>query len=171
MTSDSGSLLLREIDRATNLSSPMSNSLFDYRDKAKVHHGYEEPLRQRLFAIAMGYEDGNNHQTCPLILSSNRQSISNRGRAKARRKFIKTIAKAQPLKALRAPFGIKNDRLSMVDKRSDRKSPPDYPMPLLPIPSVGLFAVPPWTCISAGHNHLLSSLFWISCLSPPTWSK
>ena len=41
----------------------MSRSLFDRRDKAKVHHGLEELLRQRLFAIAMGYEDGNDHQT------------------------------------------------------------------------------------------------------------
>jgi len=63
MTSDGGSLLLREIDQTTNLSSSMSGSLSDRRDKAKVHHGQEELLRQRLFAIAMGYEDGNDHQT------------------------------------------------------------------------------------------------------------
>ncbi len=63
MTSDGGSLLLREIDRTTALSSSMSKSLSDRRDKAKVHHGQEELLRQRLFAIAMGYEDGNDHQS------------------------------------------------------------------------------------------------------------
>lgn len=63
MTSDGGSLLLREIDRATDLSSSMSRALSDRRDQAKVHHGQEELLRQRLFAIAMGYEDGNDHQS------------------------------------------------------------------------------------------------------------
>ncbi len=63
MTSDGGSLLLREIDRTTALSSSMSKSLSDRRDKAKVRHGQEELLRQRLFAIAMGYEDGNDHQS------------------------------------------------------------------------------------------------------------
>jgi len=45
MTSDGGSLLLREIDQATNLSSSMSRSLSDRRDKAKVHHGQEELFR------------------------------------------------------------------------------------------------------------------------------
>jgi len=63
MTSDGGSLLLREIDGATDLSSSMSLALGDSRDQSKVHHGLKELLRQRLFAIAMGYEDGNDHQT------------------------------------------------------------------------------------------------------------
>ena len=63
MTSDSGSLLLREIDRATDLASSISRALCDRRDQAKVHHGQQELLRQRLFAIAMGYEDANDHQS------------------------------------------------------------------------------------------------------------
>jgi hypothetical protein len=63
MTSDGGSLLLREIDLATGLSSSMSQALSDNRDQTKVHHGQERLLRQRLFAIAMGYEDCNDHQS------------------------------------------------------------------------------------------------------------
>lgn len=63
MTSDGGSLLLREIDRATDLCSSMSRALSDRRDQAKVQHGQKELLRQRLFAIAMGYEDANDHQS------------------------------------------------------------------------------------------------------------
>ena len=63
MTSDGGSLLLREIDLATGLSSSMSQALSDHRDQTKVHHGQERLLRQRLFAIAMGYEDCNDHQS------------------------------------------------------------------------------------------------------------
>ncbi len=62
MTSDGGSLLLREIDRVTGLSSSMSGALYDRREQSKVHHDQKELLRQRLFAIAMGYEDGNDHQ-------------------------------------------------------------------------------------------------------------
>lgn len=41
----------------------MSRSLSDRRNKAKVHHGLKELLRQRIFAIAMGYKDGNDHQS------------------------------------------------------------------------------------------------------------
>ena len=62
MTSDAGSLLLREIDLATGICSSMSRALCDRRDQAKIHHGQEELLRQRLFAVAMGYEDCNDHQ-------------------------------------------------------------------------------------------------------------
>ncbi|MCE5336726.1 MAG: transposase, partial [Desulfobacteraceae bacterium] len=54
MTSDGGSLLLREIDLATGLSSSMSRALCDRRDQVKVHHAQKELLCQRLFAIAMG---------------------------------------------------------------------------------------------------------------------
>lgn len=62
MTSDGGSLLLREIDHATDLCASMSQALSDPRDQARVRHGQEELLRQRLFAVAMGYEDANDHQ-------------------------------------------------------------------------------------------------------------
>jgi len=63
MTSDGGSLLLREIDQAMGLATSMSQALCDPRDPAKIRHAQEELLRQRLFAIAMGYEDGNDHDT------------------------------------------------------------------------------------------------------------
>ena len=51
MTSGGGSLLLRKIDCATGLSSPMSRALSDRRDQARVHHGQKELLRQRLFKV------------------------------------------------------------------------------------------------------------------------
>ena len=63
MTSDGHSLLLREIDQAIDLTASMSQVLCDPRDPAKVRHAQEELLRQRLFAIAMGYEDCNDHDT------------------------------------------------------------------------------------------------------------
>lgn len=63
MTSDGGSLLLREIDKKTNISGLICQALCDPRDPAKVRHGQEEMLRQRLFAIALGYEDCNDHQS------------------------------------------------------------------------------------------------------------
>lgn len=63
MTSDGGLLLLREIDQAIGLATAMSHALCDPRDPAKLRHAQEELLRQRLFAIAMGYEDCNDHNT------------------------------------------------------------------------------------------------------------
>ena len=63
MTSDGGSLLLREIDQNTHLAEQISRALCDPRDPAKVRHAQEELVRQRLFAIAMGYEDCNDHDS------------------------------------------------------------------------------------------------------------
>jgi len=63
MTSDGGSLLLREIDIATNLVEQLSRALSDPRDPGKIRHGDVDILRQRIFAIATGYEDCNDHNT------------------------------------------------------------------------------------------------------------
>lgn len=66
MTSDGGSLLLREIDQKTHLADLISQALCDPRDPDKIQHRQEEMLRQRLFAIALGYEDCNDHQSLRL---------------------------------------------------------------------------------------------------------
>ena len=63
MTSDAGCLLLREIDRATGLAASLSQALDDPRDPVKVRHEQQELLRQRIFAVALGYEDGNDHNS------------------------------------------------------------------------------------------------------------
>ncbi len=63
MTSDGGSLLLREVDLARGLSCSMSRALCDRRDQTGVHHGQARLLRRRLFTIAMGYEDCNDHKS------------------------------------------------------------------------------------------------------------
>ncbi len=63
MTSDSGLLLLREVDRATSLVEQFSRALSDPRDPVKIRHGNVDLLRQRIFAIATGYEDCNDHDT------------------------------------------------------------------------------------------------------------
>jgi hypothetical protein len=63
MTSDGGSLLLREVDRATDLVEQFSHALSDPREPGKVRHGNVDLLRQRIFAIAAGYEDCNDHDT------------------------------------------------------------------------------------------------------------
>ena len=63
MTSDGGSLLLREVDQATNLVEQLSRALSDPREPGKVRHSNVDLLRQRIFAIATGYEDCNDHAT------------------------------------------------------------------------------------------------------------
>lgn len=77
ITSDAGALLLREIDRKLGLIDRLDAVIPDPRHPALITHQQVTMLRQRIFAIAMGYEDGNDHQTLrddPLM-----QLLSERG--------------------------------------------------------------------------------------------
>jgi len=62
LTSDGGAILLREVDRRVGLIDAMAACIPDRRDPAKVRHGLRSMLAQRVFALAMGYEDGNDHE-------------------------------------------------------------------------------------------------------------
>ena len=60
ITSNGGLLLLAQADRALGLSQAVANSILDRRDPAKVAHSVFDLVRERVFAIAMGYEDAND---------------------------------------------------------------------------------------------------------------
>jgi hypothetical protein len=77
ITSDAGTLLLRETDLKLGLIDKLSAVIPDPRNQQLITHQQTTMLRQRIFAIAMGYEDGNDHQTLrddPLM-----QLVSGRG--------------------------------------------------------------------------------------------
>jgi len=63
LTSDAGALLLREADRQLQLTAKLAAALSDRRDPAKVQHDLQTMLAQRIFGIALGYEDLNDHET------------------------------------------------------------------------------------------------------------
>jgi hypothetical protein len=63
LTSDSGVLLLREVDRRLGLTESIASCIDDPRDSRYVDHSQLEMLRQRIYAIALGYEDLNDHDT------------------------------------------------------------------------------------------------------------
>ena len=63
ITSDAGGLLLREVDQRYRLSDKAAQCLHDLRDSHKVKHDLLTLVRQRLFAIAQGYEDTNDAAT------------------------------------------------------------------------------------------------------------
>ena len=62
ITSDGGVLLLRQADRLVGLSDAIAAALPDPRRQASCDHDGTGLLRQRLYAIALGYEDLNDHQ-------------------------------------------------------------------------------------------------------------
>jgi hypothetical protein len=57
ITSDGGLLLLREVDKKLQLTSKMAKLITEKRDKSYIEHQALQLLRQRVFAIAAGYED------------------------------------------------------------------------------------------------------------------
>lgn len=61
ISSDGGVLLLNLIDRKLRLSQAISASFSDSREKGKVQHSVHAMLKQRIFALALGYEDLNDH--------------------------------------------------------------------------------------------------------------
>ena len=62
VTSDGGILLLRQLDREMGLTRAVARRLSDERDAQRCLHRTETLVRQRVFGLALGYEDLNDHQ-------------------------------------------------------------------------------------------------------------
>jgi hypothetical protein len=62
LTTDAGALLLREADRRLGLLDALDRCLPDPRDPDLITHPQRALLAQRVFGIATGYEDLNDHQ-------------------------------------------------------------------------------------------------------------
>ena len=63
VTSDAGTVLLREADRAIGLIERVAACFTDHRDADQVIHALPTLIGQRIVAIALGYEDVNDHDT------------------------------------------------------------------------------------------------------------
>jgi hypothetical protein len=61
ISSDAGGLLLQETDSKLNLLSRFSQCFFDGRNPILIEHSVEQMVRQRVYALALGYEDLNDH--------------------------------------------------------------------------------------------------------------
>ncbi len=62
ITSDGGVMLLRQVDKHIGLSKAVAQALEDNRRQASCQHDSLALLRQRVYALACGYEDLNDHQ-------------------------------------------------------------------------------------------------------------
>jgi Transposase DDE domain group 1 len=60
LSSDAGLLLLRGVEKKLDLSGLLGGCMKDRRDPDCILHPLDEMLRLRIFAIAAGYEDGND---------------------------------------------------------------------------------------------------------------
>lgn len=103
ITSDAGGLLLREVEAQTGIIRQLSRCFTDYRDEDLIEHSLEELLRQRIFGLALGYEDLNDHDQLrhdPLLATlvgkpdptgNNRARFRDQGKALAGRNTLNRL--------------------------------------------------------------------------------
>lgn len=61
ITSNAGIPLLAQVDEQMGLTRAVAQALADTPRKASCDHSLAELLRQRVYALALGYEDLNDH--------------------------------------------------------------------------------------------------------------
>ena len=61
ITSDAGALLLGQLDRGLGLIRRMAGCFTDRRDPRLIEHTVETMIGQRVFGLALGYDDLNDH--------------------------------------------------------------------------------------------------------------
>jgi hypothetical protein len=61
ISSDGGAVLLREVERRLGLLDRLTRCFHDQRKPEQIEHSVRELVSQRIFALALGYEDLNDH--------------------------------------------------------------------------------------------------------------
>ena len=62
ITSDGGVMLLGQVDRKRRVIERLATCFEDRREPTRIEHSVEDLLRQRLYGLALGYEDLNDHE-------------------------------------------------------------------------------------------------------------
>lgn len=87
ISSDGGALLLREVDEALGIINQVAQCFQDHRRKDRVEHSLEALLRQRIFGLALGYEDISDHDMLRsdsvLALACGKQDVLGHDRERA----------------------------------------------------------------------------------------
>jgi Transposase DDE domain group 1 len=96
ITSDAGALLLGAADQAIRLTERFAACFSDGRDARSIEHTVETLVGQRVFGLALGYEDLNDHDT----LRHDPIMAVLAGKLKARRKRCAPVAGKSTLNRL-----------------------------------------------------------------------
>ena len=63
ISSDGGCVLLREVEERTHILKRLAGCFVDHRDPELIEHSVGSLVKQRVYGIALGYEDLNDHDT------------------------------------------------------------------------------------------------------------
>ena len=93
ISSDGGGVLLREVENQFGILKRVAGCFRDYRDPERIEHSVKELIKQRIYALALGYEDLNDHDSlrydvvmgvlCEKSDPSGRDRVRERDRGKA----------------------------------------------------------------------------------------
>ena len=123
VSGDGGALLLREADRKIHLLDRLTYCFSDGRAPLLVRHQLSEMLAQRIYGLALGYEDLNDHEQLrsdPLL-----------GLLAVKRELDEPLAG----RARRGPAASATGRCTN-DSRT-REEHPSYKLGSMPVNSVG----------------------------------
>ncbi len=88
MSSDGGGLLLREVDQRLGLLRRLGGCFSDHRNANSAEHSVEALVSQRVYALALGYEDLNDHDALRadsvLALLVGKADVTGEARVRAR---------------------------------------------------------------------------------------
>jgi len=62
ITTDAGGLLRREVEKRTRIIAQFAACFRDHRKAERIEHRVEELVAQRVYGLALGYEDLNDHE-------------------------------------------------------------------------------------------------------------
>lgn len=115
ITSDTGLLLLREIDERFGVLGPMASELEDSRSWVHSKHSLLQMVRQRVYQIAAGYEDCNDADFLridpALRLAIGKRDEAGAGQSRLSRLENEVLGTEDGLKALEAALMRSNDTL------------------------------------------------------------
>lgn len=111
ISSDAGALLLKDVDQVLRLSERVAACFEDGRDQELIEHSIQTLVMQRIVALALGYEDLNDHDQ----LRRDPVLASLVGKLSARRKRCEALAGKSTLNRLEhAPGTRPSDRYHKI---------------------------------------------------------
>src|SRR4051795_6409682 len=116
ITSDGGALLVRQTEQLTGIIRQFAACFTDHRNPDLIEHSVPELIAQRVYALALGYEDLNDHddlRSDPLLATVVGKADPTGQRRKRRRDRGKALAGKSTLNRLElTPIGADQDSRS-----------------------------------------------------------
>ncbi|WP_373506731.1 IS1380 family transposase [Thiocapsa sp.] len=103
ISSDGGGLLLGEVEARTGIIARLAEQFVDHRDPELIEHSVRELIGQRVYGLALGYADLNDHDRLRLdpllavLVGKRDPSGEERARARDRGKALASSSTLNPL--------------------------------------------------------------------------